>query len=177
MIIYERQYDLTQYDEAILKKYNLEPKRYIYIGATTKKMYDRNAKWRYAILNNKYCVSKEIKIFINNLRMFYKYELQMLNDEIDRILFYTYQVLAETNDFNLLRELEQVTNASYLMLEFIQKDIILLSKHDTKIKIDNNKVILKNNAKIKINREKNVIISKNIEIKQEKNPSATNTRA
>ena len=80
---------------------------------------------------------------MNNLRKFYKHELDMLNDEIDKKLFYTYDVLAQTNDLNLLRELEQVTNASYLTIEFINQDIVLLSKHDTKIKIDNNKIILK----------------------------------
>ena len=169
MRLYQREYDLRKYNKSLLRKYNLQPKRYVYIGATTKPVYERNTKWKYAILNNLYCVSKEIKEFIHNLRSFYKYELDMLNDEIDRLLFFTYEVIAETNDFNLLRELEQVTNASYLMMEFMQKDIILLSKHDTKIKIDNDKVILKNNNKIKINREKNVIISKKLKNKQEKN--------
>ena len=160
MILYQREYDLTKYNSDTLKKYNLEKKRYIYVGATIQKMYDRNAKWRYSILKNHFCVSREIKQFIHNLKRFYKYELDMLDDEIDKKLFYEYDVLAETNDFNLLRELEQVTNASYLTLEFIQGDIVLLSKHDTKIKIDNNKIILKRNHKIKINKDKYAIIDK-----------------
>ena len=85
MILYQREYDLTQYNSEVLKKYNLETKRYIYIGATTQKMYDRNAKWRYSILTNQFCVSKEIKQFIHNIKRFYKYELDMLNDEINSI--------------------------------------------------------------------------------------------
>ena len=160
MIVYKREYDLKNFDIDILKKYNLEAKSYIYIGATTKKMYCRNAKWRYAILNNSRSAANEIKRFIHNLKRFYKYELQMLNDEIDKQLFYTYEILAETNDFQMLRELEQVTNASYLMLEFLHNDIVLLSKFDTKIKIDNNKIVIKNNNKIRINKSKHVIIDK-----------------
>lgn len=161
MILYQREYDLTEYNSNILKKYNLEKKRYIYVGATIQKMYDRNAKWRYSISNNSFCVSKEIKQFIYNLKRFYKYELDMLDDEIDKKLFYEYDVLAQTNDFNILRELEQVTNASYLTMEFINEDIVLLSKHDTKIKIDNDKIVIKNNYKIKINKNKYAIIKKN----------------
>ena len=160
MIIYQRTYDLTNYNIELLKKYNLQAKTYIYVGATTKKMYCRNSKWRYAILNNVTNVSGEIKSFIHNLKKFYKYELQMLNAEIDKQLFYTYDVLAETNDYQMLRELEQVTNASYLMMEFINNDIVLLSKFDTKIKIDNNKIVIKNNNKIRINKSKRVIIDK-----------------
>ncbi|MBQ3422028.1 MAG: hypothetical protein IJH34_10230 [Romboutsia sp.] len=160
MILYQREYDLKQYDAEVLKKYNLEPKIYIYVGATTKKMYERNSKWRYSILNNQFCVSKEIKQFIYDLKRFYKYELDMLNDEIDKKLFYEYDVLAETNDFQMLRELEQVTNASYLTLEFIKQEIVLLSKHDTKIKIDNNKIVIKKNYKIRINKSKYAIIDK-----------------
>ena len=160
MILYQREYNLQNYNLEILKKYNLEPKRYIYVGATTQKMYDRNAKWRYSILTNQFCVSREIKQFMNNLKRFYKYELEMLNDEIDKKLFYEYDVLAETNDINMLRELEQVTNASYLTMEFINQDIVLLSKHDTKIKIDNDKIVIKKNYKVKINKSKYAIINK-----------------
>lgn len=174
MILYQREYDLTKYNSNILKKYNLEKKRYIYVGATIQKMYDRNAKWRYSILNNSFCVSKEIKQFIHNLKRFYKYELDMLNDEIDKKLFYSYDVLAQTNDYNMLRELEQVTNASYLTLEFINQDIVLLSKHDTKIKIDNNKIVIKKNYKIKINKSKYAIIKKKTD--KQKNSSVGSTQ-
>ena len=171
MICYKRAYDLSSHNKDLLEKYNLEQKEYVYVGATTKPMYYRNAKWRYAILHNNRYVSKEIRSFIHNLKRFYKYELHMLNEEIDKQLFYTYEILAETNDYQMLRELEQVTNASYLMMEFINNDIVLLSKFDTKIKIDNNKIVIKNNHKIKINKDKNIILDK------KNNSSAANTQA
>ena len=82
MIIYQREYNLKQYDADVLKKYNLEPKIYIYVGATTRKMYERNSKWRYSILTNQFCVSKEIKQFMSNLKRFYKYELDLLKKKI-----------------------------------------------------------------------------------------------
>ena len=158
MICYRRTYDLTSHDNDLLKKYNLEAKTYVYIGATTQKMYYRNAKWRYAILHNNSYVSKDIRSFMHNLKRYYKYELQMLNEEIDKQLFYTYDILAEVNNLQMLRELEQIVNASYLTLELVNDDIVLLSKFDTKIKIDDNRIVIKKNKKIKINKNKNVII-------------------
>lgn len=68
----------------------------------------------------------------------------------------------------MLRELEQVTNASYLTMEFINQNIVLLSKHDTKIKIDNNKIVIKKNYKVKINKQKCAIINKKILLSRQK---------
>lgn len=94
--LYERTYDLTSYDDNILKKYNLESAIYKYVGSSSKyNLTARNSSLKYDVLNNTKFVNKKLKEFLNNLILFYKNELEIELEEIYDYIFYKSSKLLE----------------------------------------------------------------------------------
>ena len=94
--VYERTYDLTNYDESILKKYTLERAIYKYVGSSNKyNLTARNSSLKYDVLNDTKFVNKKLKEFLNNLISFYKEELKIELEKIYDDIFYKNSKLLE----------------------------------------------------------------------------------
>ena len=110
--VYVRNWDLRQYDNDILKKYDLEKLNYWYIGSTKETLAERRAKFKYQMINqvkseggNSDCyVMNKTSIFINNLVRFYKDELKLSENDIDKLVFNYYETLQL--DLNYIDELK-----------------------------------------------------------------------
>ena len=138
--MYKRQriWDLTQYDTKLLKQYGLEKSIYVYIGSSNK--YNLNARsstWKNAIENNRMNVSKEIKAFINKLKLFYQFETSYTAKEIDYLLFYNASIIARCESIQSARKLEKQFTTNYHNMDFygeiLEQHTILLSKVDSNL--------------------------------------------
>ena len=136
--VYKRIWDLTQYDTKLLKQYGLEKSIYVYIGSSNK--YNLNARsstWKNAIENNRINVSKEIKAFINKLKLFYQFETSYTAKEIDYLLFYNASIIARCESIQSARKLEKQFTTNYHSMDFygeiLELHTILLSKVDSNL--------------------------------------------
>ena len=136
--VYKRIWDLTQYDTKLLKQYGLEKSIYVYIGSSNK--YNLNARsstWKNAIENNRMNVSKEIKAFINKLKLFYQFETSYTAKEIDYLLFYNASIIARCESIQSARKLEKQFTTNYHSMDFygeiLELHTILLSKVDSNL--------------------------------------------
>lgn len=152
--VYKRSWDLTQYNSELLEEYNLTRSLYVYIGSSDKyNVKDRCANWRNSIINNRANVSKDIKIFINNLKLFLELETNLDAKEIDNYLYYNATVIARHESIQGVRALETKYTSQYNVLDFFNKiteePIILLSKLDSGLKDNNSTLSAKNHRKAK----------------------------
>lgn len=138
--VYERTYDLTSYDESILKKYNLTSGIYKYVGSSSKyNLTARNSSLKYDVLNNTKFVNKKLKEFLNNLILFYKDELKIELEKIYDDVFYRSSKLLEycktleearQKEFNLINKYHVMS----LLRTVDMKKMIILSTKDGGLK-------------------------------------------
>lgn len=138
--LYERTYDLTQYDENLLKKYNLERAIYKYVGSSSKyNLTARNSSLKYDVLNNTKFVNKKLKEFLNNLISFYKDELEIELEKIYDDIFYKSSRLLEycktleearQKEFDLINKY----HVRSLLRTVDMKKVIILSTKDGGLK-------------------------------------------
>lgn len=110
--VYVRNWDLLQYDNDILEKYNLKKNNYWYIGSTKETLAERKAKFKYQMINqeksdgeNSECyTTNKTSIFIKNLMGFYRDELKLSENDIDKLVFSYYETLEL--DLNYIDELK-----------------------------------------------------------------------
>ena len=148
--VYVRNWDLLQYDAEVLLKYNLEKASYWYIGSTKETLAEREAKFKYQMLNQEKSDSKNSKryvknktsIFIKNLVKFYKNELKLSENDIDKLVFNYYETLEL--DLNYIDEcklfehqlLEAKVIEQYMLISSIDKRHKVLSIKDGYMKIE-----------------------------------------
>lgn len=137
--VYERIWDLTQYDKDTLAKYGLSKAKYIYVGSSNiYNLNTRSSKWKNEISNNTKCVAKDIREFINNLKLFYMIETDYTATEIDFLLYYNANVVARAESLEGARALEKAYTTRYHNLDFygdiLETHYILLSKVDSNLK-------------------------------------------
>lgn len=82
-------------------------------------------------------VSKEIKAFINKLKLFYQFETSYTAKEIDYLLFYNASIIARCESIQSARKLEKQFTTNYhsmdLYGEILEPHTILLSKVDSNL--------------------------------------------
>lgn len=134
-IVYKRTYDLTSYSATTLEKYGLERAIYFYVGSTNAyNLKARCSKWRYVIINKKTGICKDIKIFLNKLKIFYSLETNLNKNDICETLYYNGEIMARCSSLKGARELERVYTEQFQFKEFF-KDIA-----DTKIILLSNRI-------------------------------------
>lgn len=157
--VYVRNWDLFQYDDEVLLKYNLKKAIYWYIGSTKETLAEREAKFKYQMLNqeksdsknSEHYVKNKTSIFIKNLVRFYKYELKLSENDIDQLVFNYYETLEL--DLNYIDEcklfehqlLESKVIEQYMVASGFDQRQKVLSIKDGYIKIeqDDTKVLAK----------------------------------
>lgn len=142
--VYERDWDLTNYDQKLLGSYGLQKAIYIYIGSSG--LYNLKARcshWRYEIKRNNKCISKDIRNFIYNLERFYRLETRYTIKDIDELLYYNATVITRCTTLETARKLEKYLTNNYHSLDFIgeilEPQVILLSKKDSELVEKENK--------------------------------------
>lgn len=82
-------------------------------------------------------VSKEIKAFINKLKLFYQFETSYTAKEIDYLLFYNASIIARCESIQSARKLEKQFTTNYHNMDFygeiLEQHTILLSKVDSNL--------------------------------------------
>lgn len=137
--VYVRNWDLLQYDKDILSRYNLEKLNYWYIGSTRETLAERRAKFKYQMINQeksnsenseRYAMNKT-SIFINNLIRFYRDELKLSENDIDKLVFNYYETLQL--DLNYIDELQLFEHE--LLESKVIEQYILSSSFDPRQKV------------------------------------------
>jgi len=136
--VYKRIWDLTQYDTKLLKQYGLEKSIYVYIGSSDKyNLTSRCSDWKYKISTNRKNVSKEIRVFVSNLKLFYELETNYTAKEIEYLLYYNASVIARCKSLQGARKLEKQFTTNYHNMDFygeiLEQHTILLSKVDSNL--------------------------------------------
>ena len=156
--VYERTYDLTSYDESILKKYNLESGIYKYVGSSSKyNLTARNSSLKYDVLNDTKFVNKNLKEFLNNLISFYKDELEIELEKIYDDIFYKSSRLLEycktleearKKEFDLINKY----HVRSLLRTVDMKKVIILSTKDGGLKeiLKDDSISIKGKSKNKL---------------------------
>ena len=156
--LYERTYDLTQYDENLLKKYNLERAIYKYVGSSSKyNLTARNSSLKYDVLNDTKFVNKNLKEFLNNLISFYKDELEIELEKIYDDIFYKSSRLLEycktleearKKEFDLINKY----HVRSLLRTVDMKKVIILSTKDGGLKeiLKDDSISIKGKSKNKL---------------------------
>lgn len=156
--VYERTYDLTNYDESILKKYTLERAIYKYVGSSSKyNLTARNSSLKYDVLNDTKFVNKKLKEFLNNLISFYKEELKIELEKIYDDIFYKNSKLLEycktleearQKEFNLINKY----HVRSLLRTVDMKKMIILSTKDGGLKetLKGNSISIEGKSKDKL---------------------------
>ena len=136
--VYKRTFDLTIYEEKLLDRYDLKKTKYIYIGSSIKyNLRHRSAEWKRRIdLNNK-SVAKNIRIFINNLKLFLENETDLTDEEINEYLYYNAEVIARCESLKGARGIETYYTSRYHQLDsfrdILEHQVILLSAKDSSL--------------------------------------------
>ena len=137
--IYERVWDLTEYDQEILSIYGLRKAKYVYVGSSSRyNLTDRSSCWRMHILNDSVYVAKHIRQFIRKLKAFYILETMLSATEIDNLLYYNATVITRAQSRETARTIERAFTTRYHYLDFygdtLDTQYILLSKKDSNLK-------------------------------------------
>lgn len=193
--VYIRNWNILGYDKDVLKKYNLKCENYWYIGSTKETLAQRNAKFKYQMLNQKksnsehseHYANNKTSIFINNLVKFYREELKLSEENIDKLVFSYFDTkkielkdyyeyidkdlkISDTEKLYKHQLFESKVIGQYIALSQLRDNrnkILSLKDGYVKIDLSNNKITakLKNNSPIdlslnisfEINSEKNYI--------------------
>ena len=138
--LYQREYNLTIYDEKKLAKYGLEKAIYCYIGYTKQSLMERSYQWKWEIKHNR-SIDPRIVDFIKKLKMFYINETDYKANVIDYLLFFNASVIDVAVDETQARAKEKYYTGHYhsmtLFGEILENHYILLSDKDSSCKTIN----------------------------------------
>ena len=132
----------------LLKLYELEPAKYIYIGSSNIETKDRNSRWKSHVVAG-YHIDRNVLNFMNKYRMFLEEQSDMDVKDIDKLLFDTLQVFSKHQSIDNARKFEGDIIGHYQMLQAtnstrnIKDRVFILNNRGSSAKIKKNKVKFK----------------------------------
>lgn len=132
--LYQREYNLTIYDEKKLAKYGLEKAIFCYVGYTKQSLMERSYQWKWDVIHNRN-IDKRIVEFIKKLKMFYMNETDYKANVIEHLLFFNASVIDVAINETQARAKEKYYTGHYhsmaLFGEILENHYILLSDKDS----------------------------------------------
>ena len=145
---YKRVFDLTMFPAELLKLYDLEPTKYIYIGSSNIEPKYRTYRWK-SHVKDRYSIDKNVLKFLDAYQMFLKEQSDMDAKEIDKLLFDCLQVFSKHQSIETARKFENDLIGHYQMLQAtnetrsIKDRVFILNSYGSSVKIKDNKVKFK----------------------------------
>lgn len=145
---YRRVFDLTMFPAELLKCYNLQPAKHYYIGSSEIPINERNSRWKSHVVAG-YHIDRNVLDFMNKYKIFLEEQSDMTNEEIDKLLFDTLEVISKHNTIENVKVFEGDMIAHYQMLQAINRTrsikdrVFILNGHGSSVKIKDGKVKFK----------------------------------
>lgn len=147
--VYERQYNLIEYPEELLNKYELKQGLYVYVGSSQSKTFrERCHRWRSHIVA-KYSVSKKAIDFIEKYKKFLENETELTPKEINEVLYYKGGIISHHENIENAKKFESHLIGEYVVQEYLndyepeRANIFIINQKDSNAIIKDNKVKFK----------------------------------